>query len=269
MLSLSSRAYLISISRRKQVAQIQGKPIYVIQDVALIPLASQSEATTAISAAREKLHQYLDEANDGTSAETDSLADNASSSLQREDTSPGSPTTPVPGLEGTNTIEKGHKKATSVVEDVIGKRGAYGRFAEKWFSRAGWSNDKRRTLGMSSQEDVSSKTLNEETGDLTEKPVDATGALESEAFTIKEGEVQLPKDFQPSDDMSMTLLPKLLQTTRLLFSSKSFFYSHEYDLSHSLGKQPSAGTTAPLFKQFDPLVGSTLNLPSCLLSNLI
>ena len=257
LLSISSRAYLIAISRRKEVAQIQGKPIYVIQDVALIPLASQSEANAAISEARKKLHQYIEEGNIDATAENESLLEDGSSSLGGEEVNSGSPVTPPPEPEKTGNVEKGHKQPTSVVEDVIGKRGAYGRFADKWFSSVGWSADKKRALGMSmsSEEDVSKNTAAGDHDDVARRPAETSEAPSLNTSTIKGGEVPSPKEHdKPPDDMSMVLLPKTLRTARLLFSSKSFYYSHEHDLSHSLWKQPNPGSTAPLFKQFDPLV---------------
>ncbi|KAI9690360.1 MAG: hypothetical protein M1822_009322 [Bathelium mastoideum] len=253
LLSISSRAYLISISRRKQVAKIQGKPIYVIQDVALIPLASQVEANAAISAAREQLIQDSQEPIENAIAEDESIPDNASSTLGKEEASPGSPATPARESEEKTAADKGHKKTTSVVEDVISKRGAYGRFAERWFSKAGWSSDKRRTLGMSSQDDVTKSAAVGETSDSTEQHIEAINTAAPGELAVEATE--LPSSMEPSrsSEMSMILLPKLLRTTRLLLSSNSFFYSYEYDLSHSLWRQPSLGSTAPLFKQFDPL----------------
>src|SRR5579871_5801763 len=52
LLKIASSSFLISISRREQVAQISGKPIYSIREVALIPLSSQSDAEQAIAKAR-------------------------------------------------------------------------------------------------------------------------------------------------------------------------------------------------------------------------
>jgi hypothetical protein len=43
----------------------------------------------------------------------------------------------------------------------------------------------------------------------------------------------------------------------MYFSSGNFFYSYDYDLSHSIGiLRPNS--SLPLFKQFDPLVGPVL-----------
>ena len=39
-------------------------------------------------------------------------------------------------------------RRTSIAEDVIDKKGVYGRFADKWFSKRGWNVEKRRALGQ-------------------------------------------------------------------------------------------------------------------------
>ncbi|KAI9705698.1 MAG: hypothetical protein M1820_005108 [Bogoriella megaspora] len=256
LLSIASRAYLISISRRKQVAQIQGKPIYVIQDVALIPLTSQSEAKIAISEARDKLRQYIEEESLEATAENDFLADDGGSSHGGDDASLTSPTIVNPGDDNKDEGDKTHKRTTSVVEDVISKRGAYGRFADKWFSKGGWSTDKRRTLGMSSEDDLTKPKANakpveepKSSGERTAKAVNATTA---DAIEIQDSEFpQQSEHAVLEEDFSVPLLSKMLRTTRLLLNSRSFFYSYDYDLSHSFTKQPNAGSAAPLFKQFD------------------
>src|SRR5271167_3705762 len=51
VLSIASFSYLIAITRREQVAQILGKPVYVISGVAVLPLSSQHDANKAITAA--------------------------------------------------------------------------------------------------------------------------------------------------------------------------------------------------------------------------
>ncbi len=43
---------------------------------------------------------------------------------------------------------EGCERTTSnVAQDVLTRKGQYGRFAERWFSRKGWSTEKRRAQG--------------------------------------------------------------------------------------------------------------------------
>jgi hypothetical protein len=54
------------------------------------------------------------------------------------------------------------------------------------------------------------------------------------------------------DAATVALLPKILQTTKMYFSSGNFFFSYDYDISHGIGQQQPSSSVA-LFKQFDPL----------------
>ncbi len=65
---------------------------------------------------------------------------------------------------------------------------------------------------------------------------------------------EIPKALAGDKDATtVALLPKILQTTTMYFSSGNFFFSYDYDLSHGIHRQqPNSGL--PLFKQYDPLV---------------
>jgi hypothetical protein len=64
---------LIAITRREQVAQIFGKSIYVVTDVALVPLSSQSEAEKGVAAAVLQMEATAD--TDEDSSDTESTVD--------------------------------------------------------------------------------------------------------------------------------------------------------------------------------------------------
>lgn len=51
LLTIASDTFLLCITRKEQVAQILGRPIYVIKDVAILPLSCQAEAERAIKQA--------------------------------------------------------------------------------------------------------------------------------------------------------------------------------------------------------------------------
>ncbi len=150
-------------------------------------------------------------------------------------------------------------KRSSVAEDVIQKKGVYGRFANKWFSRKGWSADSRRTQGLSSEEDLVAKGV--------PKNVDSTGPTDeaeaSQSDKLPSDEKTTPDSVKPEDipralegekdATTVALLPRVLQTTKMYFSSGNFFYSYDYDLSHGVANQ-ATNASVPLFKQYDPLV---------------
>jgi hypothetical protein len=123
---------------------------------------------------------------------------------------------------------------SSVVEDVIGKKGVYGRFAQDWFSRRGWSMDKRKMQGMSSDETA---------------PIDET----LDQVPVSKEEIVLTRS-ENGNDLISTLLPKLLRTTRILLSSGNFYFSYDHDITRSLGNQSSISKSLSLWKRVDPLV---------------
>ncbi|KAJ4376717.1 hypothetical protein N0V86_006834 [Didymella sp. IMI 355093] len=256
LLKVATSTFLISICGREQVAQIRGKPIYKITDIALIPLASQSEADKAITSTREHLrrnNKALGTSEDDTDSESEDEAPSVTDSLVEE--VPHSPTEmkdPVTGQKGPAD------RKSSVAEDVMQKKGVYGRFADKWFSRKGWSADSRRTQGLSSEEDLTAKNV--------PKDVDSTGPTEeaeaSKSDKLPSDERTTPDSVKPEDipkalegeknATTVALLPRVLQTTKMYFSSGNFFYSYDYDLSHGISNQPT-NASIPLFKQYDPL----------------
>lgn len=243
------------------MAQIYGKPIYKITDVALIPLSSQADADQAIASAREHVQRHAKTQTDGeedSDSESDDDAPSVTDSLIEEaSVTPEEVKDPLTGQKGPVG------RRTSVAEDVMQKKGVYGRFANKWFSKKGWSTDSRRLQGMTSEEELATKnapkdvqsTLPKEEEDPT-SPAAKSDALPAADKDVLEpvSPVEIPKALGgPKDSTTVTLLPKILRTTKMYFASGNFFFSYDYDLSRGIGQQPS-NSSLPLFKQYDPLV---------------
>ncbi|KAF1927089.1 SacI domain-containing protein [Didymella exigua CBS 183.55] len=256
LLTVATSVFLISICGREQVAQIRGKPIYKITGVALIPLASQAEADKAITSTREHLHRHNKGRGTGendTDSENEDEASSITDSLVEE--MPRSPTEvkdPVTGQRGPAD------KRSSVAEDVMQKKGVYGRFADRWFSRKGWSAESRRTQGLSSEEDLAAKNVPknvDSTGPTEDADASTPDKLPSDGETTP-GSVKpedIPRVLEGEQDATtVALLPRVIQTTKMYFSSGNFFYSYDYDLSHAIANQ-STNASIPLFKQYDPL----------------
>ena len=251
-------SYLIAISGRQQVAQIKGAPIYVITDVSLIPISTQAEAKRAILQSKESLKKTL---GGGDGAASDSEGSEAEEEHAAEYNDEPHDQTSSVGTEQASE-DTAHQKrpagparsTSNVVEDVIGKKGQYGRFAERWFSKKGWTTERRKTLGMST--DDSPKTPS-----TTEQVTDAEAAqpeLASVANTV-EGGAKTSKETEAHEaivppNITNTLLPKLLRTTRMLLASHSFFYSYDLDITRRLGTLPAKTSDLPLHKSVDPLV---------------
>ncbi|CAO2652657.1 Nn.00g009400.m01.CDS01 [Neocucurbitaria sp. VM-36] len=262
LLKVATSYFLVSICSREQVAQICGKPIYKITDVALIPLSSQADADKAIATTREHVKRHsraLGAAEDATDSESEDDAPSVNESLVEEAATARSEVTDSP------TGQKGAaQRKTSVAEDVIQRKGVYGRFAEKWFSRKGWSADSRRLQGLSSEEDLAAKNtpVPDNVDSLVSPKEDEHPTSESKPDAIPTDDKHVQEPLSPEeipkalsgekDATTVALLPKILQTTRMYFSSGNFFYSYDYDISHGVGEQ-QPNSSLPLFKQFDPL----------------
>ena len=248
LLKVPPLSFLITITHRRQVAEISGLPVFVICNVSLIPLSSRLEATNAIKLAKTSSSphcaQPVSDATDSEDSDGDgettgnALHDNG----EAADVSPvtASPAEEVPlGPESS----KDHRATSNVARDVLGRKGQYGRFAEKWFSRKGWSVERRRVQGMSVDEQESSFST------LGDRSIDrAAGSLPAEEFPYR-----TPKTY--------SLLPKLLRTTKLLFSSQSFFFSYDLDITRRVGSPPPKGSDLPLIMAVDPLVRPQLQSP--------
>jgi SacI homology domain len=232
-LTIASFSYLLCITRREQVAQIFGKPIYVIRDVAILPLSSQEEADQAISqtqAVRQKAK---------TSQQSDiaSSASEESGNESLDDHSVGDPSesqTPV----GERPQTGGRSESTSsVVQDVIERKGPYGRFASQWFSRRGWGLDNKRTeevsRGMIPRTDPQEQKPQPEAAKSTAE--DHSPAKISEALNHHgaSGETILAQ--RSSHEAAVEMLPKILRTVKLLLTSQSFYFSYDFNVTKRLG----------------------------------
>ncbi|KAL8664046.1 MAG: hypothetical protein Q9202_003338 [Teloschistes flavicans] len=257
LLNIASVSYLVSISHRETAAQIRGSPVYVITSVALIPLSSQSEATKAIEQTKRDIQaqcsdQTLDDVIDG-----DISGDDGSNYSDGHITDESSKPAQALSLPHSSSRRRSHEASASVAQDVIGRKGQYGRFAERWFSRKGWTFERRRVQGMSADE------LGRPEG---AHPGGISNLLQAEhnSYTILgegEGE-ELPVDevphhaeeFLPSrTDVTSNLLTRLLRMTRMLFASRSFFYSYDYDITRRLEDQRARDAEVPLYRSVDPM----------------
>ena len=247
-MTLSRSSFLISITRRQQVAQIQGKPIYVITEVALTPVHSKAAAEAAIAHTRTSLEKRNTDGHaiDDSDTEDDEGEFSAGASDDVDDDHVVSPADDVPSSAAE------HKRTSSVAEDVMAKKGGYGRFAQKWFSRKGWTVGQRRNLGMSVSESEA-EPGQEISGSKNAPIVDSATKddLAPAASSVK------TKD----RDVAENLLPKLLRTTQILFgSSRSFFFSYDYDITRSFAIRRMSSSELPLHTEVDPLFWWNRNL---------
>jgi hypothetical protein len=249
-----STSFLIAITEREQVATMKGQyPVYVITNVVLIPLSSRTEAGAAIEKAHSDMRRQVI---DGNGSDTEA-------ELEEEEATDGTVDGEVHeevGETGKSAVAS-HARSSSIGEDVIGRKGAYGRFAERWFSKRGWTVDRRRSEGMSAE------PAGEETVPDIKPQAGGENKVEDEDAGAKEGcregedkgalgEEVKEATHTVKDTVAHNLTPKLLHTTKLLLAqSRSFYFSYDWDLTRGWGAQTgNSSNSLPLFKILDPAV---------------
>lgn len=256
--------YLIVISRRQQVAQVKRVPVYVITGVAFLPLSSQSEAEKAVVQAKGTIQREFISQKDPIWNESDTSDDNerVEDDTTWENNDHG-PSLPEPSNVSTSSISfAGLGRNASVAQDVIGRRGQYGGFAERWFSNKGWSTERRRGQGLSANNE----------GNAGSSIIPAVGTRELPDVNGDKGTSSesnfVPVENIPKSEMGTTLnnadplvsnvanalLPKLLKTSEVLLSSRSFFFSYSRDITRRLGASDDVKSDVPLHKSVDPKV---------------
>jgi hypothetical protein len=247
LFTVAANSFLISITSRKQVAQICGKPIYVVTGVALIPLSSQSHAKAAIDQANDGIGTRAKGAALGAGSDSDTSDDEDDHVAHTERTSVEEDAHAIPptaGVAGEPSTPGLHRPSSSIAEDVIGRKGQYGRFAERWFSKNGWSVEKRRNQGMSANE------AGEEVRGASLSPTASTTNFASANGAVDDVKPQAPKQ---ASNVAVQLLPKLLRTTKILLGSESFYFSYDHDITRRLGTSTKNSSDLPLSKVVDPL----------------
>ena len=263
---MASVSFLIAITRREQVAQIFGKPIYVVTDVVLVLLSSQSAAEKGIAAAVRQRETAAD--TDEDSSDTESAVEESDDVHSAEDAHEA----PSPSDDVRTKSDKDDTTATTnIAEDVFARRGPYGKFASQWLTKKGWSLPGMRassrvlkaipkpdliTNSASIQRPTTSSTTQETNPNQIDSP-----ALE---HTLESKPSRQDEDVaSPSErEYTLPLLPKLLRSTRLILSSRSFFFSYDFNITRHMGDPSTLPSKPLLHEDIDPLVHT--HTPTCL-----
>ncbi|ETS82130.1 hypothetical protein PFICI_07132 [Pestalotiopsis fici W106-1] len=242
LFTVSRLSYLVTITGRQQVAQIRGYPVYVVTDVALTPCTSQAEAESAVRhtsiqlrrAAQAKDHNGTDDELSGSDTEAD-----VASLLGHDE---------VDEVQSDRESVSGEREGrSSIAEDVIKRKGSYGRFAERWFSHRGWVQDQKRNMGISgaaaqsSEAPVDMQAKKQEKGEKKlSNTVIAETASDKVGNAVSTGE---------------SLIPKLLRMAHIWFgTSQSFYFSYDVDITRNLENQGLSTTgDIPLHRAAEPL----------------
>ncbi|KAJ5816099.1 Inositol phosphatase [Penicillium robsamsonii] len=251
LLSIASYSFLVSITQREQVAQIQGGPIYTVTNVAIIPVSSQADASRAITQARKEFSQ--EEVTIESSSEEDDLPDNETDRAEAG--------AEIGSLPASPTRDTSHARGTgvgSIAEDVIAKKVPFGRFAANWLSR--------KNLGLPRPGALEQDATESPFDEPSSRPSDSSEvkhAVADEALSKETGAQSEPD--RPSQVAE--LLPKLLRYAKLLFASHNFFFAYDYDLTRSLHMQEARKDQLPLHKVVDPLYFWNKHLMSTFIDN--
>ncbi|RKF79289.1 Phosphatidylinositide phosphatase SAC2 [Golovinomyces cichoracearum] len=237
LLTVSNTSFLISIIKREQVAQIHGKPIYVVTEVALTPVTCLAEAEASIGNTQNQLLKNI---------ETDHHAYSIDSEEHEEESDNICPTV-SPEADEEMDQEKcrnlpTRRRKSSVAEDVMAKRGGYGRIAQKWFSRTGWALDQRRNMGMTSPEDL--KTTADDCVDSSTSGLLREGKQNQSLDNERQGN-EYKVGF-----VTEKIFQKLIRRTELLLgSSKSFYFSYEWDITRVYSQPSILKNESPLSRE--------------------
>jgi hypothetical protein len=232
------------------VAQIRGKAVYAVRDVALIPLNSQLEADKVIN---NTLTSAQQQQNAGTGTDTelsDGEEDAETSSIGGDD---------VPEDAAAVDPPKGVlAKSTTFTKNVIRDRGRYGRFATKWFSKNGSNANVRRKQGLSSEESVTPSQPEQRLGEASQGT--ETEATDPESNKSESRAEQATNAGEPPKEKRAieTLSRRIERTARLYFSSSGFYFSYDLDLSKRFSVHGTAISDSRFWKQFDPQVSLVL-----------
>ncbi|OAL40583.1 hypothetical protein AYO20_00319 [Fonsecaea nubica] len=241
LLSIASSSFLIAITQREQVAQIFGKPVYVITDVAILPLSSQKAASLAITTALES------QTTESSTTDTDTdVTDTEDQSTRLEDQE--EPETPI---EHTTPQQK-ISNPTSIARDVIANRGQYGRFAAQWFSKQGWGGGKTSgttsdPVDTSDASQTGTRSSPEAEAAVAANQPEASGNIEAPEQTHNKDAEQLLNDTSITE-----ATPKILRRTKMILTSGSYFFSYDIDLTRRLAVM-EASATAPSRETLDPM----------------
>lgn len=225
LITVSRLTYLVTITQRQQVASLFGSPIYVVTGVALTPCSSQAEAKESIGKTARHLARLSAETLDGDDSD---ISDD-------ELDVPRGPIDEIEDAVVSDTEARPDSARSSVAEDVIRRRGSYGRFTYRWFGGTAWTAEQKR-FG-------SSPTLSPSQSKIPSSPTIAEDP--------KAEEVVVPAEPEPTPVSN--LLPKLLRAAQIFFgSSRSFYFSYDVDITRSLGeKTTSPGNDVPLHARVD------------------
>ena len=239
------------------MAQILGKPIYVISDVALLPLSSKHEAEAAVSNVHQEREKRL--------ANSEAGSDSSDGESILEPTTEGQSvidahSLPSPSSEAPTDLNDGQDKP-GIAEKVFARKLQYDNFASHWLSRRGWAVPGLRAATDIREPQTNTPAQAASPSSDTVQPSSETGMEPggNRAPTIEQESKESPdlgpdSSETPAQTAALALLPKLLRSTRLILGSRSFYFAYDYDITRRLGVAKAGNVKSITAEVVDPLV---------------
>lgn len=215
-------------------------------------MTSQQEASDAIKNALASSDTDSDESDDEESDSEDTTSRKTTGA--ELGSTPGDDLGPFQGKNDSNT---------SVAQDVATGNVSFGRFATQWLSRQRWP-------ASNAHSDSSSKEANDPnrntTAEISIEPEES--APDNQPGEIESAARSLERDKQAVGVATMGLLSRILRTTKMVFTSRSYFFSYDIDLTRRFEKLGRIDQPLNL-RDLDPLVSSTCFLMGELLRRIV
>lgn len=146
-----------------------------------------------------------------------------------------------------------------MVQDVIERKGQYSRFASQWFSRRGWGSEKKRTVEKSVEMVPETKHDGQKPPSEvpTSTPEDVLLPVSSEKPHHHNGSGGSTTNQRSSHEAVVEMLPKILRTVKLLLTSRSFYFSYDFNVTKKFGSSPIASLKSVSSEVFDQQVRQT------------
>jgi hypothetical protein len=230
--SVASSSFLVAVTGREQVAQIFGRAVYVVTDVEFLPLRDREGVEKAIYAVNRALRGH-----EGTSDEEGYSSDEEGGhgqSGQRAGHNNAAEAPMTPAVPHMDEDGQGSRKLTAesgIAHDVFAKRGNFGRFASHWFTRQGWGGEQKAPGSSKQDNDSDAKVQGEKIA-----AGDAGAAAEPKgAPSGAKSEDDVKVSSQNTKEEVAAMIPKILRTAKMIYTSRSFFFSYDFDLTRRLG----------------------------------
>ena len=233
----------------------------MVTDVALVPLSSQSEAENGLVGAIR--HRETTGDTDEDSSDAESTVDESNDVHSATDAQEA----PSPADDVRTKPEKDDATATtSIAEDVFARRGPYGQFASQWLTKKGWGlpgmrapsktaevvPERSQTGNVSSSQQSPATSMKDA---ISSPPMEGSSSERGPGSTSL-GEPK-PETSPGEKDTTLPLLPKLLRSTRLILSSRSFYFSYDFNITRRMA-DPKMLLAKPLtHEDIDPLVSNS------------